>query len=79
MRKNGKIQRAVMGILAAMFVASLVLAVASFVWPAPVSAEHYCFWRVFKSCNGDCMCMECYVCCDAYHCWIVDCPSAWWC
>jgi len=30
-----------MGILAAMFVASLVLAVVSFVWPAPVKAEHY--------------------------------------
>lgn len=39
MLKRGKMQRVVMGILATMFVASLVLAALSFVWPAPVHAD----------------------------------------
>ena len=33
-------QKVVMSVLATMLVASLVLAVVSFVWPVPVSAEY---------------------------------------
>ncbi len=48
MAKRAKMQRVVMSILATMFVASLVLAVVSFVWPAPVSAEYW------EACSWDC-------------------------
>ncbi|GEM_PF-1214781 len=60
MAKRAKMQRVVMGILATMFVASLVLAVVSFVWPAPVSAEYWesCTWDCSRDwCEG---CLYCY-------------------
>jgi len=56
MRKNGKMQRVVMGILATMFVASLVLAVVSHAaYAAPPTPPHpltYC-WDEYKW--SDCM------------------------
>lgn len=62
MAKRGKMQRVVMSILATMFVASLVLAVVSLVWPAPVSAEYYetCFdWHCYSQyCDGCMFCEE---------------------
>lgn len=41
MARNGKMQQVVTRVLAVMLVASLALAVVSFAWPRPVSAEYY--------------------------------------
>jgi hypothetical protein len=68
MAKSGKMQKVIMGILATMLVASLVLAVASFVWPAPVHADfcwcatYHCFWvSPFERC-----CYKYWRCCDVW-------------
>jgi hypothetical protein len=85
MAKRAKMQRVVMSILATMFVASLVLAVVSFVWPAPVSAEHY------QLCSRDCGGSRCdgHLYCMykkwtvyhayGYHCTDIVCEeTCWW-
>jgi len=69
MRKNGKMQRVVMGILAVMLMVSLVLAVASFVMPSkvhagpadpdPVEPEYVCG------------------CCDGYWSWTCSDQGRW--
>jgi hypothetical protein len=66
MTRNGRMQKVMMRVLSVMLMASFVLAVMSFVWPAPaVHAEHYCYWK----CHGGPNYTACYWCCDAYHCW----------
>lgn len=73
MAKNGKMQQMVMRVLAVMMMASLVLAVVSFAWPASVHAEHYCY----EECISDDT--KCETCCDAYHCWTTGCWYWFWC
>jgi len=77
MRRNDRMQKVVMGTLATMLVASLVLAVASFVWPTPVHAEHYCY----ITCKWIGQCMFCCTkeCCDAYRCWTIWSFCEWYC
>lgn len=65
MRRNNRMQKVVMVTLAAMLFASLVLAVASFVWPEPAYAEHYCY-NAYKC--EDHILYWCWRCCDAYDC-----------
>lgn len=79
MRKNGKMQRVVMGILATMLVASLVLAVVSFARPAPtyadVQPQDFCYrQKMCSACEGGWRyCMWCWVCCPIYP------PCKWSC
>jgi hypothetical protein len=77
MAKHGKMHKAVMGILATMFVASLVLAVVSFVWPAPVKAD-FCYKETSCKTYGCVYCCKWrWVCCDWQGCkygdWHQDC------
>jgi len=70
MAKRGKMRKVVTGILATMFVVSLVLAVTGVFAPI-AKAEHYCFWKEW--CGNDYQWHKCWRCCDAYHCWNVVC------
>lgn len=60
MTKNGKMQQVVVRVLAVMLAASFLLAVASFVWFTPVSAEYYTV----------CSCYECEYAGSGYCNWI---------
>jgi hypothetical protein len=60
-------QRVVMGILATMLVASLVLAVAAFALPTPAAAapvepmgcpRYWCYWPIFYGCHTCGACLE---------------------
>ena len=63
MRKDGKMQKVVMSVLATMLVASLVLAVVSFVWPVPVSAEYW----VTCSCGPEQVCEPGHWLCNRWY------------
>jgi len=76
MLKHDNMQKVAMGVLAAMLVVSLVLAVATFVMPAPVAADGR---PVPEGCPPECnpiyLCTYCCVngfCC-AYDLYWVDC------
>jgi len=58
-------QQVVMRVLAVMMVASFLLAVVSFVWPAPVSAEYWPECPVQGCC--DCGCEEGHMACSYFY------------
>lgn len=78
MRKNDKMQRVVMSVLVAMFVASLIVAVVSFARPVPARADvqpqDFCYTAEITWCDtGYKWCRRCVVCCPIYP------PCKWSC